>query len=361
MTIELLTAPLEDSRLQDIAALYGAFNSKYRDVVVCRRLFNENPIGAGVHAFVMDERGERIGHYGIVPLAIRLGGERRMSGKGEAFVVRTDCRDATVLVGDEPPLAIGLALPLHLYPFASAHGLYPVHMMAPPNVAPLHRLSGCRTVPTGHQRFGMLLRHSQPSEDVWGGLRGSVKQAAVLGRAAGATAWATALGYLAGRARGWNVARAQVEHFERVAQEWSVGDGWGLDVDVPLLKWFASWSVLDWIELADGAGHALVCSRAGDGRAMEVMHLSTERVGVEPLVRILAAVLIHAHRLGCVSVACSDHAVLLGDARVQLVQAARLLGLRGRKHQPSFLVYTRQPGVSVPHGFEFTPFFYAAF
>lgn len=356
-----MAAPLEESLIQDISTLYGEFNPKYRDAKVCHRVFNENPHGGGVHAFVVNDRGERIGHYGIVPMAIRMAGQRRISGKGEAFVVRPDCRDAVVQIGGDPPLAISLALTLSLYPFAADHRLYPIHMLAPPEVAPLHRLSGCRTITLSQQRYGVLLRPDGAPSGSRTGWRESLLQPLVLGRAAALRSWAAVVGLGSGPSSRWTAGPARAEHFERVVETWSVGPGWGLDLDVPTLQWFASWSSLDWIQLSDGAGHALVCSRSGNGQGLEVMHLHTEQPGVESLARLLAAVLIHAYRTGRVGVGCSDHAVRSDAARSDLARAARLLGLRARDRQPRFLVYTHEPESPMPHDLEFSPIFHAAF
>jgi hypothetical protein len=361
MRLELLAGPLEESRVLAVSALYGVFNPKYRDPAFCRRLFNENPHGAGVHAFVLDDNGEAAGHYGIVPLAIRVRGERRLSGKGEAYVVRADQREAAVQVGDDPPLSIGMAMPLHLYPFAVEHGLDPVHMLAPADVAPLHRMSGCRSLAVRPRRVGIVLRPAALRPEPAGRIPPALVRVLGAGLAAASVLRARAELSLAGAAGRWAAMAATREQLARVVADLPLVTGWGLDVDLPSLEWQSKFSELEWLELGGGAGYALVCARAGEGRAMEVVQLRPRDRGAAVLRRLLAAVILHAWRRGSVLLALSDHAVADGGVRADLLAAARSLGLRDRRHQPGMLVYTRDRWYLDPANLTFTPFFHASF
>jgi len=361
MRLELTAGRLPDSRILAISSLYGAHNAKYRHLEFCKRLFNENPKGTGVHAFVTNSTGEAVGHYGIVPLAIRARGDRRLSGKGEAFVVRADSRDAAVQVGGESPLSIGMAMPLHLYPFAIEHGLDPVHMLAPADVAPLHRMSGCRSVALWQRRVGIVL---QPDQIV-AGPAGDIPRGLVRVLAPGAVATSVALSHLAlaaaGAARNWGVSTPTREQLARAAAGVHSDSGWGLDVTPALLEWQSGFSELEWLELGGGAGDALLCASAGEGRAMEVMQLRPRESGAGPLRRLLAAVILRARSRGSVLLACSDHAIQGDGPRAELLAAARSLGLRDRRQLPAMLVYTRDPYFQDPANLQFTPFFHASF
>ncbi len=361
MRLELLAGPLEESRILAIASLYGGFNAKYREPDFCRRLFNQNPHGASLHAFVLDDEGRAAGHYAIVPLAIRSRGERRLSGKGEAFVVREDCRDASVAVGGDPPLSIGMVMPLHLYPFAVAHGLEPVHMLAPPAVAPLHRMSGCRSVDPGIRRVGIVLRPRVLASDPGQTVSSALVLAAASGLAVAARAVSGLVLARAGRAGRWRAARATPGQLAHVAADWTPPAGWGMEIDTAMLEWQSRLSEFEWIELGDGLGHALVCSRAGDGRAMEILQLRPRRPGTSSMRQLLAAVILHASGRGSVLLGLSDRVVDGEPARATLLAAARTLGLRARSRQAGMLVYTRDRYFLDPANLRFDPFFHAAF
>ena len=359
--MELLVGPLEESNTLAVSGLYGAFNVKYRDPTFCRRLFNENPNGAGVHAFVVDDSGDVVGHYGIVPMAIRVRGDCRLSGKGEAFVVRSDCRETTIQVSDDPPMPIGIAMPLHLYPFAAQHGLEPVHMMAPADVAPLHRMSGCRSVALGQRRVGTVLRPGELNPERSGGMPAALLRAIWTGLANTSMLLSRLALAAAGSSGRWRASVATRQQFERVVADLPAVAGWGLEVDVPSLEWQSRLSGLEWIELGDGEGYALVCARAGESRAMEVVHLRPRGPGAGPLRQLLAAAILHAWSRGSVLFAVSDRALAGEEARSDLLAASRSLGLRDRRQQPSMLVYTRDPYFLDPANLTFTPFFHAAF
>src|SRR5216110_2198162 len=109
MDLELRRGPLDRLWLGVIAKLYGPYNRKYADAGFCDRLFNQSPSGASLHSFLMLPDGEPVGHYAVIPMDIAVRGERRRSGKGEAFVVHEAHRRATALAGGRAVLG-GAAL-----------------------------------------------------------------------------------------------------------------------------------------------------------------------------------------------------------------------------------------------------------
>jgi hypothetical protein len=361
MELQLLKGPLDDARLAAIADLYGAYNRKYRDVAFCRRLFNENPHGYSLHALLVHESGRTVGHYGAIPIDILVDGERRLSGKGEAFVVHEGHRGATLSLPGEEPMACGLAMPLHLYRFARNQGMELVHMIADPAVGLIHRMTGCRALPIRHVKARLAVRPlPAPSPD-----RAAWRTVARTALAAGQSLLSgIAAGALAGgpAARVWRGADLTPAALARIAADACPGAGWTVAVDAPLLAWLGSTGDLDVIALDEAMDdYAVVCGRVGDAPAREIVLWRQRSGGIPAAVRLLAAVVRHARHLGDATVACSHGAAWDAAELARLRAAGRHLFFHESERSANLYVHTADRYYLDAQNLRFTPIFYSVF
>ncbi|HEY6867447.1 MAG TPA: hypothetical protein VI792_09325 [Candidatus Eisenbacteria bacterium] len=362
MELELLRGPLEARWLESIANLYGEFNRKYRDPEFCRRLFNENPHGYSLHAFLVHPGRGVVGHYGIIPMAILVEGRRAISGKGEAFVVHPNHREDTVRVEGDEPVAGGLAMPLHLYRYAREQGMELVHMITGPEVGLIHRMTGCTGLRLRHHRATLTLSSDRaasphpPSrrEGLLVPLRAAQGIASGMASAALLVRWERAEPSAGGALSDERLAQI-VDDLEPVR-------GWTLAIDSPTLSWFARVGDLQVIALDDRMeDYALVCGRSGQGREMEIVLWHQRSTGLRPALRLLAAVIRSARRRGNPVVAFSPGAAWNAAARARLRTAGRLLFFRERMPAVGVYVYTSDRYYRDPDNLHFTPFFHAVF
>ena len=362
MELKLIRGPLDVRWLGAIAGLYGEFNRKYRDPGFCRDLFNGNPYGYSLHAFVVDGEGEAVGHYAVVPLDVVREGQRRRAGKGEAFVVRPDRRADSVAVGGAEPIAIGMAMPLHLYRYALDQGMELVHMIASQEVGLIHRMTGCRRLEVHQVRATVAaLPFGYPSGAPSGGARAAhallaFGQWGVSGLADLATfAWLGPVRHRSGAALDGRL-------LARIVQDLPAVDGWTLAVDPSVLAWMAKTGDLQFLALDRGFDDYVVCAgRAGDGRALEVALWRQRSPGPRAALRLLAAVANRARRLGAPMAAVPLAAAGCEEERMRLRAAARLLCFRERAQTAGMYVFTADGYYLDPGHLRFTPFFYATF
>ncbi len=362
MELRLEQGPLDEARLGAISLLYGEYNAKYRDPRFCRSLFNDNPRGYSLHAFLIDDGGAVAGHYAAIPMDVLAGGRRRLSGKGEAFVVRADQRAASVIVEGSEPMAAGLALPFFLYRFALAHGMELVHMIADPEVGLIHRLTGCHSLTVEHRRARLFLRRGR------GGVRGAPPARTIVSAAleGGQRLLFDLARSLAGAGSGevstYSGVQLTPEILARVAGDVPEVDGWTLCVDSPMLAWLARSGDLRLIALGRAMeDYAVVCPRAGDGGAMEVLLWRQRSDGLEPALRLLSAVAAEARRLGDAMVGVSEGAAWRPDERARLTTAARRLFFRTVTQGSNMYVCTNDPYYRQPANLRFTPLFYGVY
>jgi hypothetical protein len=361
MELRLLKGPLDDARLAAVSGLYGAYNHKYRDVAFCRRLFDQNPHGYSLHALLADDSGATVGHYGAIPMDILVAGERRLSGKGEAFVIHEAHRGTMLALPGEEPMACGLAMPLHLYRFAREQGMEVVHMIADPAVGLIHRMTGCRLLPIRHVKARLALRPppvAAPGQAAW-------QAVARAGLAAGQSLLAgVAAGALAGGPppRVWRGAELTPQVLARLAADARPQAGWSLAVDAALLAWLAATGDLDVVALDEALDdYAVVCGRVGDAPASEIVLWRQASGGLPAAVRLLAAVVRHARARGDATVAFSHAAA--GDAaeRSRLHAAGRRLFFHESERRANLYVHADDGYYLDAQNLRFTPLFYSVF
>ncbi len=362
MELELLKGPLDDRRLAAIAGLYGRFNPKYLDPGFCRLVFNENPQGYSLHAFLVAAAGEIVGHYGIVPMDVTVDGRRARSGKGEAFVVHPDHRGDSVTVGDDEPMTCGLAMPLYLYRFAANEGLELVHMLTSPDVGQLHRMTGCRSLHVPFERDSLTLRPGGAHASHPLAPRVLAETALAVAQSVAAGAALALLGLLPGRPRQWTGSAIPSAWLARLEEELRPETGWSLALDVGTLGWLARVGNLQVIALDDAAGdYVLVCPRSDQDRIMEVLLWRQGAKGLRTSLRLLAAVIRSARTSGNGVVTFSSGVTRSAAAFGALRAASRLVGFWGRRSSKTMYVYTADRRFLELSNLRFSPFFYAVF
>ena len=362
MEIRLLTGPLDEPWLGAIADLYGRFNGKYGDPSFCRCLFNHNPSGYSLHAFLIHDSGQVVGHYGIIPMDIVVDGQRRRSGKCEAFVVHPDHRDATLAQKQGGPITCGLAMPLHLYRHALEHGLEVVHMVADAEVGLIHRMTGCRGLATRHRRAVLELRPVEVTLASLPAWKRAIRLMLGAGqRLAFGLSYAATLGWL-GRVRCWSGAEVTSERLARIAADIPPVTGWTLAIDSPTLAWMARTGEVQVFALDDAMkNYAVACGRAGHGDSMEIIYWRQRSGGSRSALRLLGAVVRRARQLGKSAVAYSHGAAWQPSDLSGLRTAGRLLFFHERAQHSGLYVRASDPYYLDPKNLHFTPFFYAAF
>lgn len=352
MELARLDGPLEDGRLADIARLYGPYNRKYADPGFCRRLFDGTPHRGSVHAFLLAD-GRAVGHYAVIPMEIVARGERRLSGKGEAFVVEADHRRGSVTVGGRPVIA-GAALQLAAFDRAAERGLEPIHMIAAGDVAVVHRMSGCRPLGARHRRSSLVLRPDQLADA--GGSGGVLRHTLSAGQRT-ASAWMRvaalprAVRILSGDALTPGV-------LERISADLPAPEGWSIAISPEALQWMKRCAELHLLTVDDSfSSWALVTGNAGDGRTLEVLGWR-ERGGMRDALSLLDAAIRLAGGLGDVLVGVSHRAAPVAEERDRLRRAAGRFLLREREPDTGMLVRTRDPWFLDASHLAFSPFFY---
>lgn len=152
MELKIQESPLSGDQLKSVGDLYGGFDPKYRNVEMCRHLFNENPAGTSIHLFAY--LGDRpIAHCCLIPFRALSDGQPVMAGKPECFAVEPDCRDLKTSQG----IPLGLAIPSILYKEAFERGFAWLQILAPPEVAKIHKIYGFKQVSLLSSRWIQVL------------------------------------------------------------------------------------------------------------------------------------------------------------------------------------------------------------
>jgi hypothetical protein len=155
MEIRIIKGPLSDIQLEDIAALYGLVDAKYKDPNYCRYLFNANPFGFSIHAFAHSEE-QAVGHISLIPMQIHTPAGRKLSYKAEAFYLMEEYRKDWITWEDDE-LPLGLALPKALYASVTALDTAVIHLLADEEIGKIHQFAGCKQVPIEARESFLML------------------------------------------------------------------------------------------------------------------------------------------------------------------------------------------------------------
>ncbi len=154
--LDLVEGPLDDDRLRWVADLYGQADPRWADLAYVRHLLVDNPSGAAVHAFAMDD-GRAVGHCCVLPMATRVGDQLATTGKIEALYLEPSAR-GDVVDHRGKPAPLSMAMLRELYDFAEARGMGLLHSYSAPELARLHRVARCHTVTVDAEVRAVALR-----------------------------------------------------------------------------------------------------------------------------------------------------------------------------------------------------------
>lgn len=111
-----------------------------------RRWMQESPCGPALHAILTADNGKLAGHCCLFPIPMARDGERTTIAKAEYFFLRSEFRKETVHGFDKSIKPASILLLESLYRSGSQFGWGWYLVSAPTEVAPLHRMAGCKKV-----------------------------------------------------------------------------------------------------------------------------------------------------------------------------------------------------------------------
>jgi len=319
-----------------IVDLYGPADPKYLDARFVRHQFAENPFGWSVHAFALAD-GRAVGHCALLPVPARSGDETLVSGKFEAFAVRSEHQSSALPDGR----LVGLALLSELYDRAAESGFAVLHDLVGPDIGLMHRLHGASRVQVPWQTL-VGAGNRQMLASLGGGHVVAASLVAATQRSL--------------------VRTARLASPPAVVRSVDPGDApppahvlepgrWTLEA-ADMWEWLVATGLLAWLEEPSG-GRGLV---RVPGVARQAAELLDWRPGRRPLAGALAAVAAMA-RLGR-----EGRSVRIGNPTgdPDLRRAARMLGLLPARKPLTLYVKSLQPGLDAS-GVAVTPFFFATF
>lgn len=146
LTLHIIRGPLDENLNLAILNGYTALTRATVSAENFRRWMQHSPEGPALHAVLKSQNGAIAGHCCLFPFPLNVGGRRVTAAKAEYFFVKTEFRREAVLgyEGSVKPAAVVLLE--CLYRSGKQLGWCPYLVSAPTDVAPLHRLAGCRKV-----------------------------------------------------------------------------------------------------------------------------------------------------------------------------------------------------------------------
>jgi hypothetical protein len=146
LTLHIVRGPLDENL--NLAILNGYTSLAHATVTPenFRRWMQHSPEGPALHAILKNQDGVVAGHCCLFPFPMNVDGKRVTVAKAEYFFDKTEFRKepAQGYEGSMKPAAVLLLE--RLYRSGRELGWCPYLVSAPTEVAPLHRLAGCRKI-----------------------------------------------------------------------------------------------------------------------------------------------------------------------------------------------------------------------
>jgi hypothetical protein len=335
MEIGAIEGPLEASKLEWIAQLYGPADPKYRLAAQLEHLFLKSPAGPALHAFALDE-GRPVGHCAVVPMPAREGERRLTVGKVEALVFEPAYRGRR---DEEPPLAVQLRQAL--YALADTRGIELLHAYVRPEVGRLLDLAPLRV---GGPSLVAVIRPR-----ALGGPRLRLAGSGLFLLQSATATVARAL--VASDVAALRVPALEDEDLVRTGRppsgRWTVlaEDTWSWLHRAPSLR------VLDLA--GTSPARALVQLPGGPGGGLRLVAWASERPNPTSALRVLTAALQLARDCGAGTLRYQPWPA--GRLTRTLVVACRLLGFVGRDDFSTLYVRAREPALERPEAVLATP------
>ncbi len=146
LTLHIVRGPLDENLNPAILNGYTELSEATVTPENFLRWMQDSPEGPALHAILKNQDGAVAGHCCLFPFPMNVDGKRVTAAKAEYFFVKTDFRREPVqgYEGSMKPAAVLLLE--HLYRSGRELGWCPYLVSAPTEVAPLHRLAGCRKI-----------------------------------------------------------------------------------------------------------------------------------------------------------------------------------------------------------------------
>ena len=334
LALSVVRGPLPDRDLDAIAATYGARDARYAQRGFLATLFNENPFGFSVHAFLCDGN-EIVGHYAEIPIRVQARGATVTSGKGEAlFLAERHRKTAVSTPGGEALPALAMMNAVHER--ALNEGCAFLHCITNPGVGMLLRMRGFKALRLDRPER-QFLPEAATGRRLWS--RASAWRAVSAGQR-----------FLLGGARSWlrTTAGPAVEidspahadfHLEALAAA-APGDtgAWSISRDIETLRWMRRLGRLQFVSV-EGEPERFACVTTGHTREIVLWSVppGDRRIALAILCGLLGA----SVRDGARSVALPRH--LASSEDPSLRNLPRWLGFLSRQVPITLYVKSRDP------------------
>lgn len=352
LSLRAIKGPLDDEWLGYIAELYGSLDPKYASIEYCRRLFNDNPIGYSVHVFAVHASGMVVGHYGVIPIEINIAGERKRSGKPEAYLIKKEYRTYFAKYKGKN-IPAGIAIPMLLIRFAFEHKIHVLHIIAPDDVGMIHKRTGYHVLEITFDRYYFLNAPiKNPSAIKWLLGNGVYVLQNALFRLIKVFTGAKRFGCINGN-------RLETDHLDLICQELARSQkdfphSWCISRDPETVRWYLSIGLLQVVMDSENPENFAVirkCSPPG-ANLIEIVHWKGS-------LSLLARIIQEAKKQQGDLVIFNSHS--LPEESSTLPKISRFFGFFPRHQKMNFYVQSPDPYFTHKKNLRFHPFFYTIF
>ncbi|HEX3375794.1 MAG TPA: hypothetical protein VHS29_02975 [Candidatus Acidoferrales bacterium] len=146
LKLQIVRGPLDDQLSSAILNGYTSLTSATVTPANFHRWMEQSPEGPALHAILRSPEGAVAGHCCLFPFPMNMGGSRITVAKAEYFFVKENYRKEPVAGHESSVKPAALLLLEQLYRCGRELKWRPYLVSAPPEVAPLHRMAGCRKI-----------------------------------------------------------------------------------------------------------------------------------------------------------------------------------------------------------------------
>lgn len=146
LSLQIVRGPLDAELCSAILNGYTSLTSATVTSGNFHRWMEQSPEGPALHAILRTEEGQVAGHCCLFPFPLNIGGQRTTIAKAEYFFVKENYRKEAVQGRENSVKPAALLLLEQLYRCGRELKWRPYLVSAPAEVAPLHRMAGCRKI-----------------------------------------------------------------------------------------------------------------------------------------------------------------------------------------------------------------------
>jgi len=146
LKLQIIRGPLDDQLSAAILNGYTSLTTATVTPANFHRWMEQSPEGPALHAILRTPEGAVAGHCCLFPFPMNIGGNRATVAKAEYFFVKENYRKESVAGYENSVKPAALLLLEQLYRCGRELKWRPYLVSAPAEVAPLHRMAGCRKI-----------------------------------------------------------------------------------------------------------------------------------------------------------------------------------------------------------------------